>query len=137
MSMPDISLLDYKLLKCINKHKHVSVEEIKNKFEKKMPVVDYRLVVLEKELKYIDSEKNTTISITGRPSSKPTGFYKLNDAGKTALADYAAYRKDYKKNLWLKNAWIPILVSVITNVVIQLISPLILYLLSRLPRIGI
>lgn len=39
--------------------------------------------------------------------------------GKKALQDYQKQNKVDKRMLWLKNAWIPILVSIATNLIID------------------
>lgn len=42
---------------------------------------------------------------------KGTGLCRITDAG----TDFLAYRKQFKKDILLENAWIPVVVSIITN----------------------
>lgn len=44
--------------------------------------------------------------------------YRLTDLGRKVLQDYRHSAKKARRELWLKNAWIPILVSLATNLVI-------------------
>ena len=54
--------------------------------------------------------------------------YRLTDQGQTVLQDYMHSTKKYRRELWLKNAWIPIIVAFATTVLAN-------YLLPKLPQI--
>lgn len=45
--------------------------------------------------------------------------YRLTDMGHKVLQDYRHTAKNKRRELWIKNAWIPILVSLATNLVID------------------
>ena len=47
------------------------------------------------------------------------GTFYLTELGKKAVQDHIQRTKSARKELWLKNAWIPILVSLATNLVID------------------
>lgn len=66
----------------------------------------------------------------------PQGTYILTDLGRTALQDHELAQKSHRRELWLKNAWIPILVTVATNLAIRALgwlTPLIQGWLSNTP----
>lgn len=56
------------------------------------------------------------------------GIYELTEYGKRELEDYLAAKKTDRKELWLKNAWIPIIVSLVTSAIAN-------YILPKLPQI--
>ena len=66
---------------------------------------------------------------------KPTGVYEMTDYGRKSLQDYLSQKRAAKRDLWLKNAWIPILVTIATNLLIvgiKALLPLIQELLRRI-----
>ena len=63
---------------------------------------------------------------------KATGLMSITNLGR----DYLIYCRQRKKELWLKNAWIPILVTIVTNLIIdglKCLSPQIQQWLSSIP----
>lgn len=59
-----------------------------------------------------------------------TGLCEITDIG----TDFLAYRKQFKKDILLENAWIPVVVSILTNLLtdgIQWLLPLIQQLFSN------
>jgi len=136
--------LDYKILDYVSKFDKVSKEDVISHFSKSIPDIEYRFDLLCKVSYkhpivypgYIAIEYKEFIDSIGVTHQKPTGFYYLSDAGRKALNDYKESQKRDKRTLWLKNAWIPILVTIATNLIIsalKLLSPLILRLLSSIP----
>lgn len=62
--------------------------------------------------------------------------YRITTLGRKTLQDYEVSEKQRKKDMWLQNAKIPILVTIITNLVIdgtKWLLPLILQSLSNTP----
>lgn len=62
--------------------------------------------------------------------------YSITTLGRKTLQDYETTEKQRKKDMWLQNAKIPILVTIITNLVIdgtKWLLPLILQSLSNTP----
>lgn len=51
---------------------------------------------------------------------KPTGRVMATEKG----IDYLAYYKKERRDFWLKNAWIPIIVSIATTVAVNYILPM-------------
>jgi len=134
--------LDYKILNYISKFDKVTKKEVVSHFLKSIPDVEYRFDLLCKESYkhpivypgYIAIEYKEFVDSIGVTHQKPTGFYYLSDAGRKALNDYKVTQKRERRTLWLKNAWIPILVTVATNLIIsalKLLLPLILKLLNH------
>lgn len=61
--------------------------------------------------------------------------YQLTDSGRAVLQNYEYAKHKGRKELWLKNAWIPILVSLATNLVIDGTKWLLPQILERLSHI--
>lgn len=142
--MRDISSLsenDFKILGYIRSHGPTTVKDV----ERALPDVDsvpfriaqmqgrtYRLAgedpsaaihpaYLRQEYECVTDEHHLT-------HTKLLGTYTLTDLGRTALQDYELAQKSQRRELWLKNAWIPILVTIATTLVIhalEWLSPLI------------
>lgn len=54
--------------------------------------------------------------------------YRLTDFGKKVLQDHEYSEKKHRRELWLKNAWIPIIVAFVTTLTTN-------YILPKLPQI--
>ena len=68
---------------------------------------------------YLEQEYENVTTPHGLTQSKPLGTYILTDLGRKALQDYEMALKTHRREMWLKNAWIPILVTVATNLAIR------------------
>lgn len=62
---------------------------------------------------------------------KPTGRVMATEKG----IDYLAYYRKERRDLWLKNAWIPIIVSIVTTVAVNYILPMLPSTIEWLARI--
>lgn len=142
--MPDLSDVDFKILEFINENEPVKIEKIKTKFPK-ISSIDYRIEQMSKQTLSQSGScyiPNTSFIIQKYEEyeepkgsfepAKPLGIYTVTDFGKKALQDHKDYTKKHKRELWLKNAWIPIIVSFVTTVTTMYIVPKLPYLLKLL-----
>ncbi len=139
-----IEHLDYIILNYVSKFDKLTKEQVISHFLKSIPDVEYRFDLLCSETvkrpfvypSYIAIEYKEYVDSMGITQQKPTGFYYLSNAGYKALNDYKVTQKRERKTLWLKNAWIPILVTIATNLIIsglKMLLPLILKSLNHIP----
>ena len=63
------------------------------------------------------------------------GIYTLSERGKKAVQDHSYRTKSARKELWLKNAWIPILVTLAANLLVLGIKWLLPLIQEWLPSI--
>ncbi len=139
---------DYLLLDYINKSEAISSEQIKSHFQnKKIDSIDLTLSELtacnwsstgthitSKGYLIQEIEKTTLPNLVIQTHRKDN--YSISDLGRKALCDYHLKSKKEIKLIWLKNAWIPILVSLATNLVVigtKALLPLIQQWLSSSP----
>lgn len=145
MAYTPLEEYDYEILKFINCFGPVSKDKIINKFNGKIQSIEYRLRLLEtpdyqpsgpvklpiSNSNYIVNETEA-IKIEHVTHHKPTNIYHITDFGKRALQDYLNSRKKDLRLLWLKNCWIPILVSFFTTITTIGLSYLIPQLLPQI-----
>ena len=118
--MEKLNDLDAKVLRFIRENPFCAV----NTIEKSLPGVDAmesRVQCLQDsnfvKMDYMETKEG---ALTHRT---PLFTYKITATGRRALQDYDhATRKD-RRDLWLKNAWIPILVSFATTLATNYILP--------------
>lgn len=139
--MQVLSDTDFKILEFINKNEPVKIEKIKSAFPN-ISSIDYRISLLSKmdynqtlycflpNTSYITQEY--AISKSSFDSNEPLGIYRVTDFGKKSLQDYKSNIKKHKKELWLKNAWIPTIAAFITTLTTMYILPKLPYLLKLL-----
>ena len=134
--MDDLTSIDAELLKFIHENGGADLASIKQKFPK-VSTVEYRLKKLATpEYRPIPKTAFATPKIPIENSSflirhknaNALVIYELTDYGKQALQDYFAAKRLHLREIWLKNAWIPIIVSFATTVITN-------YILPRLPTI--
>ena len=141
--MEPLNDIDAKILQYIARHGSADMTAIKAHF-RSIAAIEYRVKTLASpEYRYIP---NTPIS-TPKPNSsylherttssvdeigcahvKHLGIYELTEFGQRALQNYTQAARTAQKELWLKNAWIPIIVSLVTTVTAN-------YILPKLPQI--
>lgn len=138
MSIPveELTDTDYLLLEYINRFSSVNKTEIENHFKGKIASLDYRLSILAKpnfknihnaislpipNSNYIEEEFDTVD--TDRTNYISKNIFYITDFGKATLQNHLAKKKSDKRELWLKNAWIPIIVSFVTTVLTIHIVP--------------
>ncbi|MGX8711662.1 MAG: hypothetical protein ACQGTM_15625 [bacterium] len=122
--MVELTETDFEILKFINENEPVELSKIRAEFPS-ISSLEYRI----SRLKSRDYQGNATILVPIQNTSyilekyneetdKALGIYFTTDMGKKALQDHERQSKAAKRELWLKNAWIPILVTLATNLVI-------------------
>lgn len=122
--MCEINDFECRILSFISAKGKSSVDDIKKAFPD-MAAVELRI----KGLKRTSSRPALITPLftskldCGESVSVPTDVYELTPEGEKALQDHRQLRKAYTKELWLKNAWIPIIVSFITTVITHYILP--------------
>ena len=85
---------------------------------------------------YIEQDYESIKTDIGETEYRPLGIYHLTEFGYKSLQDYEYNQAAHKREIWLKNAWIPILVTLVTNLLIHGIKelwPLIQEWLSHTP----
>ena len=134
--MDNMTSIDAELLKFINDNGTADLASIKRKFPK-VSAVEYRLEKLSTpEYRPAPKAPFAAIQIPIKNSSfliehsdsNALVRYELTDYGKQALQDYLAAKRLYRRDLWLKNAWIPIIVAFATTLITN-------YILPKLPQI--
>lgn len=138
--MYDLTEIDAKILQFIDSRGTADTAAIKKKFPD--TAIEYRLKKMSTpEVKYITSgfsvpientcflhEQTEETVINGIFHVKGLGIYELTEHGTQVLENYLAAKHSARKDLWLKNAWIPIIVSFVTSAIAN-------YILPKLPQI--
>ena len=136
MFVEDLTEIDYRILKFFKENGPVSIENAQKALSD-IESLEYRIKALAKpEHKlsiriYVpipntccleeDREEYRDGNIT---KYKSLGTFRITALGKKALQDYETAEKQRKKDIWLVNAKIPILVSFITTVLLNWLLPL-------------
>lgn len=134
--MDGLTSIDAELLKFIHKNGSADLASIKQKFPK-ISAIEHRLKKLSTP-KYRELPnapfvrpkipiENSSFLIK-RTGANASVVYELTEYGQQTLQDYFAAKRLHRRELWLANAWIPIIVSFVTTVITN-------YILPRLPRI--
>jgi len=138
----ELTKIDFEILAVINKFEPISIKGIKNKIAT-ADSLEYRLEVMEKqEYKHslraylpnsslVSQKYKITTDNDGYDTLEPLGIYEITDLGRKVLQDYITQERTNRKNLWLKNAWIPMLVAFVTTLITIALKPLLQALLER------
>ena len=142
--MLELSDNDVKILKYIRRHGQAAVEDL----ERALPdvaSVAYRVKVLSTpEYKYVSTvrlalentsfiEQDYTVvtdAETHTSHHEPLGIYRLTEFGLKALQDHECTAKTSRRELWLKNAWIPIIVAFVTTLLANYMLPRLLHMIE-------
>lgn len=135
----ELTDLDYKLLKYINKFESVSKEKIVHKFKNKIDSIDLRLTNLSFENDpisllpdadhcYILEDTSSCSDGLGTSTITYLNSYHITPYGKKVLQDYLFNKRNKSRTIWLKNAWIPIIVAFITTLLTN-------YIIPKLPKL--
>lgn len=135
----ELTDLDYKLLKYISKFESVSEEKILHKFKNKIDSIDLRLTNLSCENDpisllpdaghcYILEDTSSHSDGLGTSIITYLNSYHITPYGKKVLQDYLFNKKIQLRNIWLRNAWIPVVVSLITTLLTN-------YIIPKLPKL--
>ncbi len=139
--MIGLTEIDVKILWFISKNEPADISSIKAEFPN-ISAIEYRLQQLSQpeyssrshipldNTSYLDEELLTFHDDAGSLRQRLSGRYTLTAMGHKALQDYRCNKRLHTRELWLKNAWIPIIVSIATNVVLNYILPRLLDLLK-------
>ena len=123
---------DVKILKYVRSHEPVHISQIEQALHD-IESITYRVESLAtpeynyydhfreaiKNSSYLQQEYECVTDKNHLTHMEPLGIYTLTDFGRKSLEDYEAAAKNGRRELWLKNAWIPILVSIATNLAIR------------------
>ena len=113
-----LSSVDYALLKFLYKRGSLHKSELKKKFRSLSNSLEYRLEFLSSSgISYIYEECRSSLGPSGRIRTKNLETYTLSDSGRKAVEDYNTNRKEELRAMWTINAWLPILVSTVTTLI--------------------
>lgn len=112
---------EIKILEYIKTNKNVSTEQLKAMF----PEID----AIDLRVKRMYLYKNPSPLLKSNVI-ETVHVYNLTEQGLKALQDHALYKKKRTRELWLKNAWIPIIVSVTTTLLTHYILPWLIQILK-------
>lgn len=126
-----ITACDAEVLRYFRKHGPASTADAK----KALPdigSVEHRIAALAKPDTGLLAEDADTSYESMRSLHVGLGIYRITPKGELALDDYLAEQKRHRKELWLKNMWLPIAVSFVT----ALLTLGLRDLLSRMIQLG-
>ena len=131
--MTSLNKIDAHILQFICDNSTVSAEAVATRFPE-ISSINSRLrelegcYFIESLCDVFQSEKLTIVN--------DSSVYRITDFGRKELENYALSTKQYQRELCLKNAWIPILVSFVTTVITTSLWPTVQrWLLSLLQQI--
>lgn len=143
MSVPveELTKNDYKVLEYINRFTSVHKNDIEKHFNNRIVSLDYILSKLSKvdyklngdvpfpiaNSNYIEEEFDRPTDDYETPR-KSLNMFHITDIGRDVLQNYHIKQRVAKKDLWLKNALIPVIVSFVT-------TNITMYLIPKLPLI--
>lgn len=129
MLVENLTEIDYRILEFISHNEPIKIDDIKNKLPN-ISSLEYRINLLatpeHRKVGYDYVPIDNTYCLKEEceygngviTTVKGLQIYSLTDMGRKALQDYKTEKKRKKRELWIKNAWPPILVSVATNLLI-------------------
>lgn len=123
--------LDYKILAFVLKNGTVTFEQIQARF-KSFSALENRVEILSEPYQATFGVYVPNTSVIVPIVKDNTLHYQITDYGKRVLQVYKLSSKKRKKEIWLKNMWIPIIVSFVTYMLLNYIAPMILNSLKQL-----
>ncbi len=143
MFVEDLTEIDYRILRFFRDNSPASIEDAKKTLPD-VESIEYRIEHLSTyETRNngfvtipVDNSaclrKNYQKNIETKPrfDPKPPDTFSITTLGKKALQDYEVAEKQHRKEIWLVNAKIPIVVSIATNLLIYGIQWLLLPMLQ-------
>lgn len=140
MYVQELTDLDYRILRHFRDNSHCTIEDA----QKHLPDIEsleYRIRTLAtpeyttglylnhaiENTRYLDEDYESHLK-NGVTSYSYLGTFSISTYGRKVLQDHEVAEKNRKKDIWLVNAKIPIIVTIITNLVIygiQWLLPLI------------
>ena len=134
--MKELSVIDFDILKFVFENEKASIKELRSAFPE-IQSIEHRIRTLSlssSSLPYLAEDIEIVILDNGFKNTNGLGIFRLTDTGRIALQDYESKKRISNRDLWLKNAWIPILVSLVTNLAITGTKWLILLIQELLHR---
>lgn len=126
-----ITACDAEVLRYFRKHGPAPTADAK----KALPDIgsaEHRIAALAKPDTGLLAEDADTSYEPMRPLHVGLGVYRITPKGELALDDYLAEQERHRKELWLKNMWLPIAVSFVTALLTLGLKDL----LSRMIQLG-
>lgn len=144
MIVENLNDTDYQILEFVNSNEPVKLSDIKSNFPN-IDSLEYRIKVMAtaefRKNGYISTPIKDTYCLEeqyehltnehGIAHTKGLQIYSMTNLGKKALQDYRSHKKQINRELWIKNAWLPILVSIVTTLIVNWL-PLLLSWIQQL-----
>lgn len=138
--MIELTNIDIKILEYINNNGPTHINKIKSKFSN-ISEIEYRIKLLSEQKSsqsgsyYIPNssyinQKYECSKETSFVNIEETGIYEITELGKKSIRDFKNNNRTHKREIWLKNAWIPIIVSLASYMLLNYIVPMLLNLLK-------
>lgn len=134
MYTDELTDIDYRILEFVGSNEPVHIDAMKIHFPDVISL-EYRIEMLNtsqihklpygvqraiSNTSFLSQEYEDVIDDSGAIRySEGLHIYSLTDLGRKALQDYKGNTIKARKEMWLKNAWIPILVSLATNLLLD------------------
>ncbi len=122
--MYELAETDYEILRYIGKHGPVSISDVIAAFPRN-PIVEYRINQMDPK-EYMSAIQPRSRSETVHYLKRKDEKYELTEIGWKAVQDYRSSLKRARRDLWMRTAWIPILVSVVTNLAMLVLKYLLI-----------
>lgn len=136
----ELTVNEYLILKYLNKFDSVSKEQILKHFSGRIDEIELRLNSMSApeygkfrpytDKCYIIEEGDTSFDEYGGINFTSKNSFRISAFGRKVLQDYLANKKLQNRNMWLKNMWIPIIVSFATTVLTNYLLPRLLQILQ-------
>ena len=115
--MHQLTKLDADILAFIREKEFVTLDDVKQRFPK-METTEYRIQLMsEASDALIYPERTYWQDEIGQLLHDDTGRYGLTPDGEKALEDYQYEHRLRDRELWIKNAWLPLLTTVAFNLI--------------------
>lgn len=115
--MHQLTKLDADILAFIREKEFVTLDDVKQRFPK-METTEYRIQLMsEASGALIYPERTYWQDEIGQLLHDDTGRYGLTPDGEKALKDYQYEHRLRDRELWIKNAWLPLLTTVAFNLI--------------------
>ena len=124
MFAEELTEIDFQILDYVSKNGTATIQDLHSHFLS-IDVLDYRLQLLSRgDIQYIGPGIPVCIDDTyfleaHFDQNRNISAYSITNIGRKSLQDHLRKVKSDRKELWLKNAWIPILVSLATNLILD------------------
>lgn len=115
--MHQLTKLDADILAFIRKREFVTLDDIQNRFPK-ISTIPHRIRLLTTMPNaLVIQQRIYRQDEIGQFVSTGTGRYSLTPDGEKALEDYQYEHRLRDRELWIKNAWLPLLTTVAFNLI--------------------